>query len=277
MGEIERVYRRIQDVPQETRENKGMVVMMLDPKILKKDEYQRGLAPSLSCKIFREFNPHHLGVIEVSYRNGVFWIVDGQHRVDACLKRDMKEIKANVHFGLTRKEEALMFGGLNTRRSKLRTEDRWRALYEAGNEMVVETKNILESYDFHLGIGKMGAFPKYRTVDAIGTLEKIYKRYDKAILHKIFRILKQLWVEMENQLSGKIGQGLAYFFNHYPDVSEEDFIHTMNRYTPNMILGKAKEIGQFGGEKDKNHAIAILYFYNKDKKKPLENRFDMTK
>lgn len=82
-------------------------------------EYQREVKQSKVNKIVKNFEPDIVGVGLVSFRNGIFWGVDTQHRIEALKKLGYTEILCQVLTGLTYEQECYRFVLLNTGRTQL--------------------------------------------------------------------------------------------------------------------------------------------------------------
>ena len=89
--------------------------------------YQRRVRASRVKEIADNFNPLYLDEIIVSYRDGKYWVVDGQNRIIAfrlmngdshCL------VKCKVYSNLTYEEEAEMFYSRNKIRGQLKFKEK---------------------------------------------------------------------------------------------------------------------------------------------------------
>ena len=103
--------------------------------------YQRGLDDSSVRKIARSLDWDIFGVISVSYRDGHFYVVDGQHRVEALrLDKSVKTVMCNMWENLSYEEECEKFIKLNTARRTLNYNQIFNAMVEMGDE---KSKNIV--------------------------------------------------------------------------------------------------------------------------------------
>ena len=84
--------------------------------------YQRDLNLSRVRYIVNNFDPDLVGIPQVSYRDGMFFVFDGQHTIKALglLKNDPAyPIVCKVYYGLTGEEEAGLFHKFNTSRTPI--------------------------------------------------------------------------------------------------------------------------------------------------------------
>jgi hypothetical protein len=88
----------------------------------------------------------------VSYRNGKFYIIDGQHRFIAAKIKGIASLPCVIFSGLTRSEEARRFSIQGMGRKKLTPSDTFKANIECGNtdykEVAIdmEIKRICDKY-----------------------------------------------------------------------------------------------------------------------------------
>src|SRR5688572_29248244 len=78
--------------------------------------YQRPLDERRVKKMTDAFDENLIGALEVSFADGQFWVVDGQHRLALLRAKGIKTVNAVIHYGLSLEEEANLFGRLNSQR-----------------------------------------------------------------------------------------------------------------------------------------------------------------
>lgn len=71
--------------------------------------YQRSIKQAEVNKIVKSFDKRLMRPIDVSYRSGKYYVLDGQHRVAALKKLGVATVEATVKYGMTEQEEALFF------------------------------------------------------------------------------------------------------------------------------------------------------------------------
>ena len=97
-------------------ENKGketIQIMDLNTKdLISSQKYQRDIDQKEVAYIVSNFNPHKFGIIKVSFRDGKYYVYDGQHRIAAFKVLNGNQdgfVKCEVHYGLTYEDEAKYF------------------------------------------------------------------------------------------------------------------------------------------------------------------------
>ena len=91
-------------------------------------------------KIYDNWDEKRCDFLIVSYRNGVFYIIDGQHRYYAALARGVKNLPCIIKTGMTMEDEAYEFVKWNTSRKPLSPFDTYKANIACGNEKIPEVK-----------------------------------------------------------------------------------------------------------------------------------------
>ena len=82
--------------------------------------YQRKLSQSHVSRIKSDEHFEHRAARNpvLSFRNGKLWVPDGQHTIEALVKRGTNEAICDVHYGLTYEDEARLFHILNDSRRR---------------------------------------------------------------------------------------------------------------------------------------------------------------
>ena len=75
--------------------------------------YQRIIKPEKIKEMVADWKPNSVGTPEVSFRDGVYWLIDGNHRRVAATQLGLTHLYCKVHTGLTIQEEAKMFVTMN--------------------------------------------------------------------------------------------------------------------------------------------------------------------
>lgn len=106
--------------------------------------YQRDLDLNWAKSIAENFNPQLVEMLQVSYRNGHYYVFDGQHTLKALeMKFGDSEypVSCKVYHGLTKQEEAQLFRDLNWLKKKISPIAMMKAQSVAGDKT---TMNFLQ-------------------------------------------------------------------------------------------------------------------------------------
>ena len=89
-----------------------------------RETYQRELSPDRVRRIVKAFDERIANEPKVSYRGGHYYVFDGQHTIAARkLRNDNQDLKVRckVYFGMSDKDEALLFAQQTGASAKLST------------------------------------------------------------------------------------------------------------------------------------------------------------
>lgn len=135
--------------------------------------YQRRIKSKIK-KMIRDWNYELCDVIIVSYRDGKFYVVDGQHRVEAAKQQkvdpDLTYLPCQVLLDMTREEEARRFLALNTSQTSASPHDTWNAnlLLNDPTDMAIDRIcrkwNIVVSDAYGNRAARLGDLQEARTI-----------------------------------------------------------------------------------------------------------------
>ena len=152
----------------------------LNAGVLKYANYQRPVNELKIDKIIRNFNPHLVNPLKVSYRDGQYWVYDGQHTLESHRKMKGNNdfmMACIVRHGLTSEEEARLFALQNGEATKVGASDQVKALEEAKDENTIAFLTATRESGFEIIPGKrvsrngyIGAVAKAQT----GTARRLH-------------------------------------------------------------------------------------------------------
>ena len=89
-----------------------MITLDTSVLIIPRDTYQRPLQSDEVKEIIAQFSPYLLNEPKVSFRNGKYYVFDGQHTIISLLEMNEGKhiaIRCKVYYGMTEQEEAKLF------------------------------------------------------------------------------------------------------------------------------------------------------------------------
>ena len=113
-----------------------MVVLHSSVLIYPREVYQRGVQRKRVELIASHFNEYTANEPKVSFRNGKYYVVDGQHTIESRILRNGGKdlpILCKVYTGLTMQQEALLFAEQNGYSAPLTAGIRLRAKVVGGD------------------------------------------------------------------------------------------------------------------------------------------------
>ncbi len=251
------------------------------------EEYQRQLNPYKVKKIVADFDQNLVNPIKVSFRDGKYWVFDGQHTL-AALKakngnRDLLVV-CKVYHGMEFKDEAHYFRKQNGYSTPITSADNFKAGLAELDTRCLEIQEAAEKNGFRCnGVGTGN-----RNIACYATVYRIYEHGEKngvggyIWLHSILDIVSKAWPDApENTISKNILAGLDVFLSEYSkkenggNYNYSQLVKSLGKTYPNQILRDSKLYEDAAKNVDKRTAMAILAVYNKGliQRKKLPNVF----
>lgn len=207
--------------------------------------FNRGISGINRAKvnqIKREFDPNQVEPVIVSFREGKYYIVDGQHTALAIYERNGEDgttlIMCDVREGLTYEQEAQLFYDLNTNKRQPSAADKIWALVCAGDADAIEFKNLIERCGYTFGRKSPN------TISPIHTCWKIFNgRAGAERLESILNLIHDTWPNDASAVNIAIVDGLNMFFkyNGY-EFSTERFVKTFSAIDYKTIINDARSL-----------------------------------
>ena len=239
----------------------------LQVNMLKTASYNRKLTDTHkhAKRIASNFNPQFLGTIEVSCRDGNYYIIDGQNRVLACRLRNLEMVDCKVHYGLTYEEEANLFYILNTDRFALKSAEKLNGLKEAKDPDILRLYAIVGINGFQISTS-CGE----NKITAVAALQQTAKKYGLEVLDDALDIIRKSWGGDQQSLKGDIIQGMSMIVSSFgKDLKKARAIDKFSAIDPREVIRLA-DADPMGGMKKFKVARALLYYYNKMAKQKLD-------
>jgi hypothetical protein len=202
--------------------------------------YQRLLNAQRVDEIARDWNPKLALELIVSERpDGTFYLLDGQHRVEAMRRRGIGSWRCLIYVGLTPDQEADLFVELQQKRRSLSAIDLYRAGLKGNDEIAKAIDEIVRRHGFHVarGGGSTGA------ITSVDAMRGVITRYGPRILDVTLKTIRLLW-PTEPIAYGSAGiQGIGLFFaamERAPGFEYESFVQRLQSVAFGEIVREAK-------------------------------------
>lgn len=205
--------------------------------------YQRPVLDRDVDKLVREWDPRLLTPLVVSYRDGRYYLVDGQHRVCGSRKKNNGkdvDMLCQVYYGLTYEDEAELYYKLDQAKGHLRLSHATKALVESGsNAEVVEIKRLLENAGFIWALDKSSREPF--EIEATRAVMNAYRLLGGAAFSRMLELLAKAWRGTPTSLNASILSGMALFLKTYEtEVDDNVFINRLSAVDPEEIIRRGK-------------------------------------
>jgi len=259
---------KLHDLPSESRallqtEEAGNIEALLIDDIKIDGTYQRDISADLVQSMAREWDITVAGPIVVSRRgsSGDLFVVDGQHRMAAAKLAGETHILAQVVSGLGRKTEAEMRLKGNVRRGDKAIE-RFRAQMAAGNRESLAIVELCETFGTKINLN--GPSMEHG-LNAISTLERLYRRDKGVLLTPVFETIQTAWGEIGGpNATNPVMQGIAWALEaHGEEIDRARVIERLKAEGPEALLRKAQaQKAAMGGSLWLNWYRGLIESYN---------------
>ena len=207
----------------------------------------------------------YVGTITVSIRDGIAWIVDGQHRWLAAMEQGLGTTKVlcNVYRNLTEQEEAALFLALNDARS-VRSVDKYFIGLIAEDPVCLGARDVLARYGLRISAGRGDGI--VRCVDEV---MKIYMRAPD-VLGAVCATITEAWGTRPAALERTLISALDVIYSTYgAELDRGVFAHKLSKYRggPSALCGNASGLADHKPISLKRAAAEIMVdTYNKGRR-----------
>lgn len=229
---------------------------------------QREFDHNWGKELAETFDIDKVGTFTASHRDGLYWIVDGQHRFHALSVWAKAEfgpdwgdwtIEVWAHEGLDERKEAELFLAFNNRKNVTGLDK-----FKVGVTAELPVPTDINKVVIELGL-RVGGDRRVGTVGAVGTLEKIYQSGGAALLKSTLETLRDAW-EGADFASHSL-YGVALFISRYEGrYKPERLVKQLSalRNGSKSLEQHARKIkDQYGSTHAVSHAAAITDQYNR--------------
>lgn len=241
--------------------------------------YQRELDLPRARRIAESWERPLVGVLDVSDRGEDhqprYAVVDGQHRYAAAkLRNPAAVLVANVHVGLSVRDEAQLFYEIDRRRTRLTTWDRWNARRGAGDSTVLAIDDIAGG----LGL-QVENTPTNGSIRCVATCEKILQLGGPKLLRETLELVVEVWGVEPEAFDAPLLHGTALVLYHFgSELNTERLADAMIDCSPRQFKAKAIALREIErGTMPKLAAMVVVSTYNRSKGPKLPLPKDFTK
>lgn len=208
-----------------------------------KQPYQRNISVRFVKQIIENFNPNALDPVHVSYREGKYYVIDGQHTVvalEGINGGNPVDIPCIIHKGMTYTDEARYYTEQYIKKHRHTYNEMQLAMYEAGDKSTCEIAEKLRV------VG--AAMPYDRNAVSgikIGAIKRTQKAYEKDADCTILavRCLVEAYKGRVKTLPGDIVSGTMEFIRMYRDeIVLDKLTEVLSEYTPQTLSNTAKNL-----------------------------------
>jgi hypothetical protein len=179
---------------------------------------QRELKSQKVDAILANFDLDVFGLPVVSHRRGVYYVLDGQHRVEAMKQWlgkawEDQRIECRVYEGLSEADEADKFDRLNDT-MPVSGFDKFRIRVNANRETEVKIKKTVEAEGLRISRDEVPG-----AIQAVGTLRRVFVRAGDKALGKTLRIIRDSFGDAG--FEAPVIDGIAHMVQRYDGLIDE--------------------------------------------------------
>jgi hypothetical protein len=200
--------------------NTKITYEMVPVDLLNIDTYQRNLNPGWVMEIANDFDMAKAGVPVASLRNGIYHVIDGQHRLSAARIAGVPMLMCQIIHDVTHEGSATLFKDLNKNRKRTSPYDNHRAGVEAKDPDSLGLEDVVNKNGIDISRGR-----GENRINAVQTIVDIYKKYGYDHLDITLRLIKATWDGESISFKEDMINGVSAFVNIYKDdIKENVFI-----------------------------------------------------
>lgn len=182
-----------------------------------REDYQKPLNKKRVAQIVASFDENIANEPKVSYRDGRYYVFDGQHTVAARImlnggKKKKLPIRCKVYRNLTAEQEALLFAEQTGFAAKPTPGDRLRAKLYAKDKEAIEFKKATEKGGFFLDINGSRSEDHIR---CINTMMKMHRKLTADQYSEALFIVRKSWKKNPDALLNEVLVAVCEFVHVY--------------------------------------------------------------
>ena len=224
---------------------------------------QREFRKAHGDRIAADLDLNKLGLPVLNHRDGIFWVLDGQHRVYALKQfgfSDKDTVTCEVYEGLTDPEMADMFLGRDARKP-IAPYDKFHVACTAGRDRECGIRRVVESN------GQKISRKPDDGISAIGALGSVFDRSGDTVLGQVVRAINIGFGGDARAFDASIIEGLGMVFNRYNGRTNEKQLGARLgelKQGARELIRKAEAIKvRTGSQKKQCIAAAVVDLYNR--------------
>ncbi len=223
--------------------NPGVDKVIHSARLISGQAYQRPVREENVNKLIQKWDAALVEPVVVSFRDGKFYVVDGQNRIAAMRKMNNGHdvmVLCKVHSGMTYQEEAAMCWKLDQAKRRMDASQSVNALAESETSAeVTDIRQILEQEGFRWALAKKTG--KEYEVGSTRAVINAYRLLGSAAFTRMFWLLGETWRGNPRSLNSYILSGMALFLKTYEtELRDRLFVMRLSAVDPEEIIRRGK-------------------------------------
>jgi len=232
--------------------------MKVPPALVTQREFRKAHGDNIAA----DLDLNKIGYPIMNHRDGIFWVLDGQHRIYALKQNGFEHdnLDCEVYEGLTDAEMADIFLGRD-RRKQIAPYDKFHVSCTAGYKRELDILRAIESN------GQRVSRERGEGITAVGALGGVYDRSGDAVVGQVIRTINLSFSGDGDAFDRSIIEGLGLVFNRYNGRTNEKALGqrlAQLKHGARELLRKAESIRERTGNQKKHCvAAAVVDIYNR--------------
>lgn len=205
--------------------------------------YQRPIRPARIRYLQQHWDPRLLKPLDVSFRDGTFNLMNGQHRLTVLREQNDGGdviVSCRVYTGLTYEDEAELCVLLDQADKRMSMVQSVSAKLESGKDPKLNDIKKLIDYEGFIWPVEKSHNGQYE-ITANRALIGAYDLLGAGSFYQMLRLLKKTWEGDPESLNALMLSGVALFLKTYEtEVVEPTFIQHLSASSPTEITRRAK-------------------------------------
>lgn len=233
-------------------------LMRIPPPLVTQRDFRKAWGDDLAANL----DLNQLGYPIINHRDGIYWVVDGQHRVYALRQNGFENdvLDCEVYENLSDEEAADIFLGRDSRKP-IALYDKFHVACTARRPRELAVQRIVEAN------GQKISRAKEDGISAVGALSKVYDRSGDVVLGQVIRTINLGFGGDAMAFDSSVIEGLGLLYNRYNGKTNEKQLGQRLgslRQGARELLRKAEAIRERTGNQKKHCiAAAVVDIYNK--------------
>lgn len=235
-------------------------------------DYQREISTRHIAEIQANYNSLAEKPVTVSFRDGILWVVDGNHTLKNMINMGQTLRQVECVFGMTYEQEAELFFDMNNITKRMTPTVSFNSAIKAGKAKENAIAKILEECKVHTTLTDK----KEADIRSFSVLYDAFEldHGSPNLLRHFLKCLKRTWkISNKNPLvqaearNIQFQRGLLDFLVKHPTVKANDFVRIFKNHTASNIQMIALDITAQSGtaradKKQVREALEYIYKMN---------------
>ena len=249
--------------PQLRRHSKVYDVPIPKMRVPAVDVVQRRFNKKQAESYAADFDFQKMGLPIVNLSTGIFWIVDGQHRIAALKMIGLGDglLSCEVYENLTDAEMALVFLGRDDRR-RIDNFTKFQIACTAELPRETEVRRVVEANGLRISRTR-----EEGSIGAVTSLLRVHDAANSQVLGQVLRTIRDAYVSDPQAFDGVVIEGLSFVFNRFNGrTNEKHFVERLSHVQQGVrgLMRRAEQQAQkTGNQKAQCVAAAAVEIYNK--------------